>query len=134
MALWSGAASPENFATLFGFVWLAVVVTLGARSILGALLAGIGFTVLPAIFTTYLSPTWAQVPTVAFGLGAVMIANNPDGVVATQARQLRSLGTRLREARHKKPSGTELSLFPQTESGDSATSEEAAAHVTWYAK
>jgi branched-chain amino acid transport system permease protein len=96
MALYAGAAAPEDFATLFGFVWLAVVVTIGVRSVLGALIAGISFTVLPAVFTTYLSQTWAQVPTVLFGLGAIFIAGNPDGVVTAYARQFDALRARLR--------------------------------------
>lgn len=96
MALYAGAAAAENFATLFGFVWLAVVVTIGVRSVLGALIAGISFTLLPAVFTTYLSQTWAQVPTVLFGLGAIFIAGNPGGVVTAYARQFGALRARLR--------------------------------------
>ena len=95
MAIYAGAAAPENFATISGFVWLAVVVTVGIRSVAGALIAGLTFTVLPAIFTTYLPQTWAQVPIVLFGLGAIFIARNPDGAVVMHARQLGRLSARL---------------------------------------
>jgi branched-chain amino acid transport system permease protein len=96
MALYAGAAAPENFSTIAGFVWLAVVVTVGVRSVWGALNAGISFTVLPAIFTTYLPQTWAEIPILFFGLGAVFVARNPDGAVPAQARQIAALGARLR--------------------------------------
>jgi branched-chain amino acid transport system permease protein len=95
MALNAGAALPGNFSTLFGFVWLAVVVTLGVRSVVGALIAGIASTVMPAVLVTYLSGRWNQVPTVLFGLGAVFIAKNPDGVVVMHVRQLGALVSRL---------------------------------------
>jgi hypothetical protein len=73
-------------------VWLAVLVTVGVRSLTAALLAGISFTVLPAVFQTYLtSNIWLQVPSVLFGLGAIGLATNPEGVVAMYARGLQSL-------------------------------------------
>jgi ABC-type branched-subunit amino acid transport system permease subunit len=46
-AMWQGRAAPTSFNVLVGIVWLAVVVTWGVRSVLGALLAGILFAVAP---------------------------------------------------------------------------------------
>ena len=40
-------AQPQSFNVLIGIVWLAIVVTWGVRSVLGALLAGIVFAVVP---------------------------------------------------------------------------------------
>jgi len=40
-------AQPNSFNVLIGIVWLAIVVTWGVRSVLGALLAGIVFAVVP---------------------------------------------------------------------------------------
>jgi len=72
-----------------------VVVTVGVRSITAALVAGLLFTIMPGIVQTYLPSRWAQLPPLLFGLGAILIASNPDGVVAMHARQLRELTERL---------------------------------------
>jgi branched-chain amino acid transport system permease protein len=82
-------AQPTSFDTLGGLVWLAVLVTLGVRSNTAAALAGISFAVVPAIFQTYLPLSVAEVPTAVFGLGAILLARNTDGVVSMHARQLR---------------------------------------------
>jgi branched-chain amino acid transport system permease protein len=76
-------------------------VTVGLRSIAAAVLAGIAFTLLPAVFQTYLPASWGNVPTLLFGLGAVLVAMNPDGQVAVNARQLQALIARLAERRRK---------------------------------
>ena len=82
-----------------GVVWLAVLVTQGIRSNTAALIAGLTFTLFPGIALAYL-PTWfGQVPPILFGLGAIAVAKNPDGVLAMQARQLRTLIDRLRGSR-----------------------------------
>lgn len=94
LALYSLSALPPSYATLGGLIWLAVVVTLGARSSSAALIAGLTFTVVPGIFLQYLSPSLSQVPTALFGIGAVLVARNPDGLVAMHGRQLRHLFAR----------------------------------------
>jgi branched-chain amino acid transport system permease protein len=91
--MWNGSAQPTAFATFGGLVWLAVLVTIGIRSITAAALAGLAFTMLPNVFSTYLpsSPKWAEVPALLFGLGAIGLAANPEGVVAQNARYLERL-------------------------------------------
>ena len=42
-------AQPANFATFLGVVWLAVLVTIGVRSNAAALVAGLAFTMIPAL-------------------------------------------------------------------------------------
>ncbi len=42
-----GTARPSSYSALLGLVWLAVLVTQGIRSTVGALLAGVTFTILP---------------------------------------------------------------------------------------
>jgi branched-chain amino acid transport system permease protein len=71
----------REFDALLGVVWLAVVVTWGVRSITGALVAGLTFAVLPALFTQYLHGNWLEVPTMLFGLGAIGLAREPRGLV-----------------------------------------------------
>ena len=90
-------AVPQQFPTLLGLVWLAVLVTFGVRSNIAALLAGCIFVMSPAFVQSYLqlSSTWAQVPVLLFGLGAIALARNPEGTVHQGAmgfqRQLRRL-------------------------------------------
>jgi branched-chain amino acid transport system permease protein len=65
-----------------GLVWVAVVVTFGVRGIRGALLAGLGFSLLPAAFSL-INVSWiANVPTIMFGLGAVGLAKEPRGFMS----------------------------------------------------
>lgn len=96
LAMNSGSALPGNYATLGGIVWLAVLVTAGIRSNMAALVAGMMFTVLPGITLEYLPASWGQVPPILFGVGAVLVAKNPDGWMAQQADQIRWLWRRLR--------------------------------------
>lgn len=80
---------PTSFDTLAGVVWLAVLVTVGVRSNAAALVAGLTFTMLPALAQAYL-PAWtANIPPVLFGLGAIGAAKFPDGSLAQQGRQFR---------------------------------------------
>ncbi|HKA84274.1 MAG TPA: ABC transporter permease [Acidimicrobiales bacterium] len=82
MASFSGRATPASFNALIGIVWLAVVVTWGLRSVVGALLAGVAFSLFPALFSAYVPDTYAEVPVMLFGLGAIMVAREPRGIVA----------------------------------------------------
>ncbi len=91
LALSLGAALSANYATLIGVVWLATVVTLGIRSNVAALFAGLSSTLLAGVALVYLPKAWGNVPPILFGLGAIAVAKFPDGTLAMQARQIRSL-------------------------------------------
>ncbi|HEX4865681.1 MAG TPA: branched-chain amino acid ABC transporter permease, partial [Acidimicrobiales bacterium] len=84
-------AQPQYFATFAGLVWLAVVVTMGVRSINAAAIAGMSFALAPGVFQSYVPARWGEVPTMLFGLGAIGVARHPEGVVLQTARQIRSL-------------------------------------------
>jgi branched-chain amino acid transport system permease protein len=94
LASYAQAGLPGSYATLGGLVWLAVLVTIGIRSNLAAVVAGLNFTFFPALVVHFLSTNWGNVPPALFGIGAVFVAQNPDGALAVQARQLRALLTR----------------------------------------
>jgi len=90
------SAQPADFETFLGVIWLAALVTIGVRSNAAALIAGIAFTMLPALATAYL-PSWTgNIPPVLFGLGAIGVAKFPEGCLEQAGqflrRQLRSLG------------------------------------------
>jgi branched-chain amino acid transport system permease protein len=94
LAIYAQAAIPDSYATFSGLVWLAVLVTVGVRSVSAALIAGVLFSILPQVFLTYLPTSWGELPPALFGLGAVLIARNPEGTLAMHARQLRQLLSR----------------------------------------
>jgi branched-chain amino acid transport system permease protein len=89
LAMDQNIAQPQSYATFLGLVWLAVLVTLGIRSIIAAALAGLSFTLVQGLFTSYVPTKWGEVPTLLFGLGAIGVARNPDGVVTQVGRQMR---------------------------------------------
>jgi branched-chain amino acid transport system permease protein len=80
-------AIPLDYATLLGLAWLAVLVTFGVRSNIAALLAGLLFTFSPAFIQTVLKldAPWSDLPILLFGLGAIALAQNPEGTVHQQA-------------------------------------------------
>jgi len=92
---------PANFDTFEGVVWLAIFVTIGVRSNVAALIAGMTFVFPNALFQYYL-PSWTTLPeilSVLFGLGAISAAKYPDGALAENSRRLRALLQGFRPAR-----------------------------------
>ncbi len=89
-----------------GLFWLAIVVTWGVRRPAGALLAGLTFSVGSAVFVK--ATDWNGVLKdivgssyflpILFGLGAINLAKNPDGILALSAEQ-RADKKRKREAK-----------------------------------
>ena len=95
-ALYTVTSSPFTNTTapsLTGLVWLAVIVTLGIRRPAGALLAGLSYGVGGAVFpqvtghegTLHQLVTSAHFLPILFGLGAINLAKNPDGLLALSA-------------------------------------------------
>ncbi|MFO1186176.1 MAG: branched-chain amino acid ABC transporter permease [Alphaproteobacteria bacterium] len=84
-----GAVGIFDFALLIGLVWLAVVVTVGVRGFRGALVAGIMFTVFPALFSYVHVSGIGQLPTVLFGLGAIGLAREPRGFIYEMESRIR---------------------------------------------
>jgi branched-chain amino acid transport system permease protein len=86
-------AIPLDYATILGLVWLAVLVTFGVRSNIAALLAGLLFVFSPAFIQTILKldAPWSDVPVLLFGLGAIALAQNPEGTVHQWAMGLQRM-------------------------------------------
>jgi branched-chain amino acid transport system permease protein len=95
--IYTGAALPQSFDTIIGLTWFAVVITNGRRSNNAALAGGLMIVLIPQIFATYLPTSWGPLPTLLFGVGAVLLARNPDGIITMNGRQLAALGRRLTE-------------------------------------
>jgi branched-chain amino acid transport system permease protein len=54
--------------------------------------AGLAFVFAANLVSVYLPSSWATVPAIAFGLGAVLVAMDPEGSVAALNRQSRKVG------------------------------------------
>lgn len=91
IALDAGVAQPQQFSTFQGLAWLAVVATLGVRSVSAAAIGGLSYALLPAIFETYVPTRWSEVPAIMFGLGAISVARHPEGIIASNSRRIRLL-------------------------------------------
>jgi ABC-type branched-subunit amino acid transport system ATPase component/branched-subunit amino acid ABC-type transport system permease component len=98
LAIVSSPVNNRSAPAFVGLIWLAVTVTFGIRRPGGALLAGLAF----ACFTDLLQvitgwgfmPDWAatltgtpQLAAILFGVGAINLAKNPDGVLALVGMQ-----------------------------------------------
>jgi ABC-type branched-subunit amino acid transport system permease subunit len=74
-----------TYPALFGVVWVVLVVTLGARTVDGAVNAALGL-----IITQWLLEALGLPPSIAiigFGLGAITYARHPEGIVQFQTRK-----------------------------------------------
>ena len=91
LAMYAGTAIPDSYDVFTGLVWLAVLVTIGIRSVTASILAGLAFTVVPGLVATYLPTTWGQLPPLLFGLGAIGLSVNPEGAITQNARFLMRL-------------------------------------------
>jgi branched-chain amino acid transport system permease protein len=92
----SGQASvPTDFTTFTGFTWFALIAATGLRSNVAALAGGLLLSLLPVVFLDYLPASLGNVPSALFGLGAVLIALNPQGSVPAAGLRLRLLLMRL---------------------------------------
>lgn len=95
LATYSFRAHPPSYNALYGLIWLAVTVTWGIRSAVGALIAGVTFAILPQLVSDYLPESLQQLPPVLFGLGAIGLAREPRGVIVMNANAVRALRRRL---------------------------------------
>ncbi len=98
---YEGHYTPTNWATFVGLFWVVIVVTLGPRTIEGALQAAFGF----ILFAKRVLPVWlpwlinhiqpfghvgtlpAAVQYIFFGLGAVTYAKHPEGILEANKRK-----------------------------------------------
>jgi branched-chain amino acid transport system permease protein len=103
--IYAGVALPQSFDAIIGLTWFAVVITNGRRSNNAALAAGLFYTLIPQLFSTYLPASLGPLPTLLFGAGAVLLARNPDGIITMNGRQISSLARRLTGGRRSAGGG-----------------------------
>jgi len=88
--------NPADFTLALGLVWVAVVVTVGVRGFMGALVAGLLYSVVPAAFALVHVNSLHNLPPVLFGLGAVGLAQESRGMLAQWNDAGRVLAARIR--------------------------------------
>lgn len=85
LSMQEGEANPVRFEYTWGLFFVVIVVTLGARTVEGAINAGLGFMLMPEVLK------WVGLPAswqfVLFGLGAITYAKYPDGVLEANKRK-----------------------------------------------
>ena len=86
LSMKTGLADPRTFSYFFGFVFVVVVVSTAARTVEGAVNAGMAFVLLPYILSEWLglSSSWAFI---LFGFGAIQYARHPEGTLENGKRQ-----------------------------------------------
>jgi branched-chain amino acid transport system permease protein len=100
---YEGHANKIDFNTTLGLLWVVIVVTLGPRTVEGAIQASLGFVLFPARVLTDWLP-WlinhvqpflhvgafsTGIASIFFGLGAVTYAKHPEGILeANKAKSL----------------------------------------------
>jgi ABC-type branched-subunit amino acid transport system ATPase component/branched-subunit amino acid ABC-type transport system permease component len=97
-------ANNTTYVTEVGLTWLAAAVLWGVRRPLGAVLAGLSTAIVPALVNNgFRWPSWVPsflswsgtdsvwLPSILFGLGAITMAQDPEGILSlTQAKWART--------------------------------------------
>lgn len=111
------AITSNSVPPIVGLLWLAGVVLLGIRRPAGAIVAGLFLGLMPALLTGFTLPFdlahWSgtragEVPTILFGLGAIGLARQPDGIFQDFARR----NFERRERRRQRKLGTQVGPAP----------------------
>jgi branched-subunit amino acid ABC-type transport system permease component len=86
LATFDGQANyAANFTPFFGLFWLVIVVTLGVRTVEGAIQAGLALALFPELLNTLgISPEYQFI---LFGLGALTFARHPEGLLEFAKRR-----------------------------------------------
>ncbi len=98
-----------NFTFIVGLVWVVLVITLGSRSVQGAVSAGLSFVLFPQLLEKGFGLTGSVSQTIAFalfGLGAITYAKHPEGIIDAQTRRaIDAIGRALRRGEPSSPGG-----------------------------
>jgi branched-chain amino acid transport system permease protein len=92
-----------NYTPFFGLVWLVLVVTISARTVEGAVVAGFALALVPELLKELGISLEFQY--VLFGLGALTYARHPEGILEAQKRQVLDAIQRRLDRRDRAPAG-----------------------------
>ncbi|HEY8215817.1 MAG TPA: hypothetical protein VIH82_01695, partial [Acidimicrobiia bacterium] len=86
LAMDDGTINPiSSYPAIFGVLWVVLVVTLGSRTVDGAVNAALGLVISQWLLETLGFPP--QLAIIGFGLGAITYARHPEGIVEFQTRK-----------------------------------------------
>jgi branched-chain amino acid transport system permease protein len=105
LAVRQGAVNySASFTPFVGLFWVLIVVALSARTVSGAILAGLAFKVLPELGSSEASGGSTPWLFVVFGLAAITFARHPEGIAEHLARRLQQqLSSLVGRARRAQP-------------------------------
>ncbi len=116
LAVQNGQARPIDYTYFIGLFWVVIVVSLGARTVEGAVNAGMGFMLFPIFLSQWLpgllniiqpwhefGPFPVGLQFVFFGLGAITYARHPEGVLEHQKRKSTAFTERQLDRFRKEP-------------------------------
>lgn len=104
LATMQQTVNAEDFPALLGIFWVVIVVTLGARTVEGAVNAGMAFVLFPVILETFGVSLSYQF--ILFGVGAMTFARHPEGIVeANKRRSMELIGKLLGRGGEAVPAG-----------------------------
>jgi len=86
IALQAGHVDSLTFPALFGVAWIVLVVSLGSRTVDGALNAALGFVIFQWLLGDYFKMD-ASIALIGFGFGAITYARHPEGIVEFRTRE-----------------------------------------------
>jgi branched-subunit amino acid ABC-type transport system permease component len=96
-----------NYTPFFGLVWIVLVVTIGARTVEGAIVAGLALALFPELLKELGIPLGVQF--ILFGLGALTYAKHPEGILEAQKRAAIGSIQRLIDRRKQPPIAADAS-------------------------
>lgn len=86
-----------NFTFFVGLVWVVLVITMGARTVPGAITAGLAFVLFRQVLVSLFQVPEAiatSVSWILFGLGALTYAKHPEGILEAQTQRFVRLVSR----------------------------------------
>jgi branched-subunit amino acid ABC-type transport system permease component len=86
LSMKKGLAIPQDYVVTLGLVFVVIVVSTAARTVEGAINAGIAFTIIPYILTDWFGLS-AGYAFILFGIGAIQYARHPEGTLEAGKRK-----------------------------------------------
>jgi ABC-type branched-subunit amino acid transport system ATPase component/branched-subunit amino acid ABC-type transport system permease component len=97
LAIQQGQATPDAYPAATSMIWVATAVIFGVERPGGALIAGVLTGLSPAFIAQYTSSPY--IPSILFGLGAIGVAQHPEGAMAQIVAQNRARRLKRQERR-----------------------------------
>jgi branched-chain amino acid transport system permease protein len=116
--------STSDFGFFLSFVWVVLVLTLGSRTVEGAVNAGMAFVLFPIVLGwigdwTHVGDRTTVLQYVLFGYGAITYARHPEGIVEHQKRKSMERIQRWRARRAPSPDAP-VDRAPEAPAGPAA--------------